>query len=435
MPGESQVLMYSAVLGDLAGLAVPDRHVATATVSNHKKTAMTTVPEIELRDPRFDADKYGFIEELRGQNYYARTGAGDVVFLNQEDVREVLLCRDFRFAFDGIDESRSPYLSNAIQHELLNMHGARHARLSRLVKRALRDRIIDNLQEQITAIVDDLIADISAGEAFDFCADFADPLPARILGPMFGVPYDRVEGFNEWIRIGGRKLDALQTGVDIDIVEDANRKMHDYLRALLAERRCQPGEDLFSELLQVEIDGDRLTEDELVYLTTELASAGVDTTRTQLPLIVLALLQHPDELHKLQSDPKLALAAVDEGMRYAPLPWAIPHRAIRDFSYNTIEFKSGDLVFVLVPAANRDPAEMDEPQTFNITRRRARHFSFGAGMHACPGAHLARLEMATALEQLAAGDHVLALAGDIEWEPDQKDRGLKCLPMTRTLLE
>lgn len=393
---------------------------------------MTTVPEIELRDPRFNADKYGFIEELRRQNYYARTGSGDVVFLNQDDVREVLSCRDFRFAFDGIDEARSPYLSNAIEHELLNMHGERHGRLSKLVKRALRDRIIDNLQTQIAGIVADLIADLPVQGIFDFCSQFADPLPARILGPMFGVPYDRVEGFNEWIRVGGRKLDALQTGVDIDVVEDANRRMHEYLRALLAERRRYPGADLFSELLQVEIDGDRLSEDELVYLTTELASAGVDTTRSQLPLIVLALLHYPDELRKLQADPKLALAAVDEGMRYAPLPWAIPHRATRDFSYKTIEFKTDDLVFVLVPAANRDPAEMDAPQMFNITRRRARHFSFGASMHACPGAHLARLEMATALERLAASGCRLALAGDIEWEPDQKDRGLKRLPMTRS---
>ena len=381
-----------------------------------------TAPIIDLRDPRFQTDRYGYIDEIRADHTHFRTPDGGHVFLNQADVMEIFRCEDFRFAFTDIDDQKSPYLANAIRHELLNMHGDQHFRLSRLVKHALRDRIIEGMAAVIDRIVDDLIADI-AGREVEFCTAFADPLPARVLGPMFGVPYEETDGLNDWIKAGGRKLDALQSGVGIAEVEEANRRIHDFLRQLLSARRDAPGDDLFSELMRAEIDGDRMSEDELVYLASELASAGVDTTRTQLPLILLALLEHPSEWAKLVADPKLALRAVDEGMRYAPLPWAIPHAATGDFSWRGIAFKEGDIAYALVPAANRDPAVMTDPHRFDITRDRARHFAFGYGMHACPGSQLARMEMSAALRKLAEHAKGLRLVAH-EWEGGQTYRML-----------
>ncbi len=388
---------------------------------------MNTELIVDLRSPRFDEDKYGYIEELRSQSFFARTPESAVVFFNQEDVAEVFRCKDFRFTFNLIDETRSPYLAKAIQHELLNMHGPQHERLSRLLKQALRDRIIEGMRENITKIVDDLVTAFPQNGEVEFCEHFADPLPARVLGPMFGVPYDRVQGFNEWIKIGGRKVDALQSGVGIDEVEQANRSIHTYLRTLLAERRDAPGDDLFSELIQAEIDGDKMSEDELVYLSGELASAGVDTTRTQLPLILNALLAFPDQMAKLRADPGLALRTVDEGMRYAPLPWALPHAATRDFTYKGIAFNEGDLAFALVPAANRDPAAVADPQSFDISRDRTRHFAFGYGLHACPGSQLARMEMSIALEALTTRFSEISLAAEPDWEPGLKGRTLRSL--------
>ena len=387
-----------------------------------------TAPVFDLNDSRFQSDRYSYLEELRGAHPWGRTTDGGVAFFNQDDVIEVFKCERFRFTFKHIDESRSPYLAKAIRHELLNMHGDQHFRLSRLVKQALRDRIIEGMAAAIDGIVADLIDEAPDGEAFEFC-DFADALPARVLGPMFGVPYTEVDGLNEWIQIGGRKLDALQSGVGIDKVEDANRKIHDYLRGLLAERRDAPGDDLFSELMRAEIDGDRMTEDELVYLASELASAGVDTTRTQLPLILLALLEHPAEMAKLRAEPKLALRAVDEGMRFAPLPWLIPHAATEDFTYKDVSFKTGDIAYAVVPAANRDPAAVERPNEFDITRDRVRNFAFGHGMHACPGAQLARMEMSAALRKLVERTDEIALAGEAEWHEGQVGRALKSLPV------
>lgn len=388
---------------------------------------MTNVPIITLQDPRFEEDRYGAIEELRAQSFYARTPEGAVVFLNQEDGVEVMRCQDFRFTFNDIDEERSPYLAKAIQHELLNMHSDQHERLSRLLKQALRNRIIEGMREKITQVCADLIAAMPEDGEVDFCSALADPLPARILGPMFDVPYEQAEGLNEWIKVGGRKIDALQSGVGIKEVEDANRAMHSFLRDLLRSRRAAPGEDLFSELIVAEIDGDRMSEDEVVYLSAELAAAGVDTTRTQLPLVLLELLRHPEELLKLRADPGLALRAVDEGMRFAPLPWAIPHAACRDFTYKGISFKEGDLAFPLIPAMNRDPEKVPDPQVFDISRDRIRNFSFGSGLHACPGSQLARMEMSIALQAFVQAFAQIDLAGAPDWEPGQKDRGLASL--------
>lgn len=377
---------------------------------------------VNLRDSRFDADKYGYIETLRAQGFWARTQDGYVVF-NQREAEWVFACEDFKFAFFQIDPDQSPYLSKAIEHELLNMHGQGHARLRRLVAQALRDRIMEDLRSTITQIVDDLIDAMSDRGVVDFCAAFCDPLPARVLGPMYGIPYDDVDGLNDWIRVGGRKVDALLSGEGIDVVEAANRNLHDYLRDLLRARRSDPGEDIFSALMLADLDGDRLGEDELVYLAGEMAAAGVDTTRAQLPLILCELLAAPEELARLSADPALALRAVDEGMRMAPLPWAIPHTALRDLNWHGLELKEGDLVQVMVPAANRDPSAIADPNRFDMSRDRVRHFGFGYGMHGCPGAQLARMEMSIALRRLVERIASFRLVDVPGREPVQKGGG------------
>lgn len=358
---------------------------------------------LNLADPRFATDKYRFIETLRQQSFYGRTERG-VVFFNQQDAMHVMRCVDFRFSFFQISPDVSAYLSESIKHELLNKHGDDHRRLQKLVLSALRDQIVEGFKETIQEMVHELIDAMPDKGVVDFCQAFAEPIPARVLGPMLGIPYEDIPEFNEWIRIGGRKVDALRSGVGIPEVEDANRNMHDYVRGMLRERRGNLGNDVFSELISAEIDGDRLTEVELVSLASELASAGVDTTRAQLPLTLYELLAHPAQFALLQNDPSLAPAAVEEGMRYAPLPFALPHAALREHDYRGIHLNKGDLAMILVPAANRDPSAIDNPQVFDITRNRtrgkARHFSFGYGPHFCTGAQLARMEMNIALEAL-----------------------------------
>ena len=361
---------------------------------------MTTELTLDLASPRLAEDKYTYIEELRQQSFYARTERG-IVFFNQKDAMHIMRCTDFRFSFFQINPEVSEYLSESVKHELLNKHGGDHRRLQKLVMSALRDQIVDGFKETIRTMVNDLIDGMPNKGVVDFCRSFAEPIPARVLGPMLGIPYEDIPDFNKWIRIGGRKVDALRSGDGIQEVEDANRNMHNYVRGMLQERRNNLGDDVFSELISAEIDGDRLTEVELVSLAAEIASAGVDTTRAQLPLTLYELLTHPDQFALLQADPSLAATAVEEGMRYAPLPFALPHAAVHKHTYRGLHFDEGDLAMILIPATNRDPSVIDNPHVFDITRQRTRHFSFGYGPHFCTGAQLARMEMTIALEAVA----------------------------------
>ncbi|MEX0305013.1 MAG: cytochrome P450 [Leisingera sp.] len=374
---------------------------------------------IDMRSARFAEDKYRYIEELRSQAAIGRVEGGHV-FFSQEDARYVMRCEDFRFDFFHGDPSISPYLANSVQHELLNMHGAGHERLKKLVIQALRDHTVAGLKDRIRDILNDLISRMPDQGEIDFCSGLAHVLPSRVLGPMFGVPYEEAEGLNDWIRAGGRKVEALQSGIGVAEVEEANRQIHSYLRALLDERRKAPGTDIFSQLILAEADGERLKPEELIFLAGEMASAGVDTTRAQLPLILEQLLLHPEQLEMLRRNPSLIMSAVDEGMRFSPLPWAIPHRAVRDVEYKGVQIKSGDRALVLIPAVNRDPEAVSEPHTFDITRGRQRHFSFGYGMHACPGAFLARMEMALALEAILEAFAEIHLVGISERDGIQK---------------
>lgn len=374
---------------------------------------------VDLKGSQFEDNKYPAIEALRAQDFYAPVDGG-YVFLNAEEARWVFKCVDFRFDFFQIDRAASQYLADSIENELLNMHGKPHERLKRIVMSALKDKIVDGLKDRIRSIARSLIAKMPDEGAVDLCTEFADPFPAEVLGPMFDIPYSDISGLNDWIRIGGRKVDALQSGDGIEAVEQANRNMHAYLKGLLEERRKKPGDDIFSALMEAEIDGERLTDRELLALAGELASAGVDTTRSQLPLILADLLSHRAQLNTLENDPSLASQAVEEGMRYSPLPWALPHRALRDLKWKGLHIKQGDLAMVLVPAANRDPKEVDAPNTFDITRPRQRNFSFGYGMHACPGAHLARMEMEIALKEITSQLELISFAEEPVRDPHTK---------------
>ncbi|MEM7400287.1 MAG: hypothetical protein AAF354_15430, partial [Pseudomonadota bacterium] len=191
---------------------------------------------INLRSPSFDEDKYGTIEAVRPAKGIAPMESGHVVF-SQDAARWVLRCRSFRFDFFQIDRQASPYLAKQIEHELLNMHGDPHARVQKIVLSALRDQIIDELRDRIADIADGLIDQMPTTGQIDFCEAFANPFPARVLGPMFNIPYEDVTGLNDWIRIGGRKVDALQSGDGVDEVEAANRNIHEYLSGLLKDVR------------------------------------------------------------------------------------------------------------------------------------------------------------------------------------------------------
>lgn len=358
------------------------------------------IPGIDLAGDAYRIRQNEVIEGLRSQCPYASNDTG-YVFFNQKEINEIFANQDLKFSYFHISPEDSPYLAEKVQGMLLAKHGEDHRRLRVLTMQALSDHVVDRLRDDIRDIVNELIDHFPDRGEIDLIADFTDPLPARVLGPILGVPYDSVDGIDEWISVSARNIDAVHAGNELPEIEEAWRKLDDYLARLLEERRQNPGNDIFSELIKAEEEGDRLNRDELTGIASELARAGVETTRSQFAIIVHQLLKYPEQWAKLQREPGLAAYACEEGMRFAPLTHVIPQEATKDLECCGVELTEGKIAMVHVKAANYDPAQIDRPDEFDVTREPRKHYTFGSGAHICPGMRVARMEMVTGLEMLA----------------------------------
>ena len=206
-----------------------------------------------------------------------------------------------------------------------------------------------------------------------------------------------------------------------------------FIRELIRQKRLNPQNDLLSGLIQAEEDGGRLTEDELVSMVFLLTAAGYETTVQLITNGVLTLLQHPDQLDRLRSQPELIESAVEEILRFSgPVHGTKPEYASEDIVMHGVTIPKGSAVLVLLGAANHDPAAFDNPEIFDITRTPNKHIGFGSGIHACLGAPLARMETKLALTNLLKRNPNLRLAIDPSMLEVQRRRGwhtYKTLPV------
>src|SRR5207237_9056577 len=254
-------------------------------------------------------------------------------------------------------------------------------------------------------------------ERFDFIADFAGPLPALVIMDMLGVPRGELERFKRLsdemaLFIGS----ARETPAKYQRAEAATHEMADLFRALIAARRAAPQRDLLSELVHLDDEGDRLTDDELVATCVLLLFAGHETTTHHIANGLAALLRFPAELEKLRASPALAPAAVEELLRYDG-PIGAQVRIVQEpRDFHGRQFKPGDRVFLMMNAANRDPRAYQEPDRVDLARHGVPHLSFGFGAHLCLGFPLARLEGQVALPAVVARWRHIERAGErIEW--------------------
>lgn len=299
-----------------------------------------------------------------------------------------------------VDPDKEPYLHERMQGSLLARHGEDLRRLRALVAIAFRHRVVESLNDVIRQIANDLIDRMPDEGEVDLVEMYSKPFPAKVLGPMLGIGYEEVDGLDEWVTASSRWIDPLEAKNRFAHIVKAWKKLEHFLVNLLEERRSNLGEDIFSELIAAEIEGDKLSRTELVGIAGQLARAGVETTRYQLALIIHQLLLHPDEIMKLRRDLTLSPHAVEEGMRFAPLGIIIPQEAVTEHVYRDLCFTPGQVAMVLLPATNRDPSLFEHPHKFDITREPRRNLTLGFGAHYCSGAQLARMEMSIALECL-----------------------------------
>jgi len=268
-----------------------------------------------------------------------------------------------------------------------------HTRLRTLVTKAFSPRLVEAMRPRIQEIVNELLDAVQGNGQMDIIRDLAIPLPVTVLAEIFGAPQRDQMLFKGW----ADDLLAFQ-GVNKPSEETLARsqkalvEIREYLSKLIQERRREPREDLLSELVAAEAEGGKLSGSELLNSCITLLVAGHETTTSMVGNGIYALLSHPDQWQLLQSDPSLLASAIEEILRYESPVARQPRLMKQDTEMGGKHIRTGEMVFQMLNAANRDPACFMEPDRFDITRQRNRHIAFGLGIHFCVGATLARTE-------------------------------------------
>lgn len=262
----------------------------------------------------------------------------------------------------------------------------------------------------------------------DFMADFSDPYAGRVLCFLLGLPADMSPRILQLASDMGLAL-GVTYKADLEIIEKATLEMYDLVEQILAERRANPGDDVFSTMIKASAAEEGLSDEELINLAVMLVFAGVDTTRNQLGLGMSMFLDNTDQWEALAQDPSLDVAAADECMRMRPTITWVTREAIEDFEFQGLEIKEGTTVHLFSESAGTDPAIHDGAVPFDITERRKKNWGFGGGVHVCLGQAVARNDMAVAYRLLSARITDIRKDGPGHFMPDSGNTGPTTLPI------
>ncbi|MDZ4837727.1 MAG: cytochrome P450 [Candidatus Melainabacteria bacterium] len=283
---------------------------------------------------------------------------------------------------------------------MLNMNPPDHTRMRGLVNRAFTPTMVKGMRPHIESIANGLIDGLEGKNEFDFVSEFAFQLPVTVIAEMLGVPKEDREKFKHW---SNTLTDTLEPSPNLDHLKKANKaneELYEYLRPLVQDRRREPKNDLISALVAAEEDGKKLTEEELLANCILILVAGHETTVNLIGNSVRMLLQHPDQLALLKSNPELVPGAIGETLRFESPVQTTRRLAGEDMELAGQKIKEGDMMLLFMGAANRDPLQFPDPDKFDITRDTKKHLSYGHGIHHCLGSSLADTEGQVALETL-----------------------------------
>ncbi len=313
---------------------------------------------------------------------------------------------------------------------LLYMDPPGHVRYRLILQRAFTPHTVGKLEDSIRARVTRTIDRVIEQGSCDLVDDIATPIPLGVLCELMGVPDDEMPRFADWTE---RTEVALRSS-EPDSGTEVFGEMVGYLYAQIERQtREERVDSLVMKLRAAEVDGEQLTEVELVAFFGLLVFAGNDTTRNTTATGMLALLQNPDALRELQADPSLIEQAVEEILRFTTVVQWFNRTATCDTELGGQAIKAGDRVIMWYGAASRDPAVFPDPDTFDIHRKKPDHKAFGGGgRHFCLGSGLARLELRIILEEVVRRLHDLEVAGEVERVPSNWAYGLHHLPVTFT---
>ena len=323
-------------------------------------------------------------------------------------------------------------IARVMVKQMLFMDPPAHTRLRGLCSQAFTPRRVDALREHIQEIADRLLDPLLASGEMDLIADFAAPLPAIVTAEMLGVPISDHRHLKEWSADFAEMLGNFQHNPNrTDRVLHTLNEMTSYFREAIAEQRVHPREGLIESLIAAEIDGDRLSEEELVANLIVTMVGGQETTTNLIGNGVLTLLRNPDVKEDLSNNLSLIGSAVEELLRFESPSQHTARLANEDLEIGGKQIHKRQAVMAVMGAANRDPERFPDPDRLDIRRKDNRHVAFGFGAHFCFGAPLARMEgqiaFATVLQRLK---NLRLKPGPVVWRDNLGLRGLKALSVS-----
>ncbi|GAA3435886.1 cytochrome P450 [Kutzneria kofuensis] len=285
---------------------------------------------------------------------------------------------------------------------LLRMDGVPHAKLRKIVSRVFTPKVVAGLEPRIAAVTAELLDGLAGRDKFDLIEELAYPLPVIVIAELLGVPAEDRPLFKQWVDMmfHGREEIFIEADGDEKVVMNGAEEVLRYIAEHVAKRRENPGEDLLSKLVEAEVDGERLSESEIVNFGFVLLLTGHITTTMLLGNAVLCLDTYPYWQEQVRENPELIPAVIEESLRLLPPFSAVSRLTNEEVELSGQRIPANELVMVWLAAANRDEEAFPEPDTFNPARDPNNHLSFGRGVHFCLGAPLARLEGRIALEIL-----------------------------------
>ena len=395
---------------------------------------------VNIVSAEFKADPFPFFARLRASDPVYRTTLPDKtpvwLIARYDDITALL--RDERFTKSrrsALTKEQlrklpwTPPMFRPLERNMLDLDPPDHTRLRSLVHKAFTPSLVEQMRSRTQAIADELLDRVVSTGEMDLIKDFALPLPMTIITEILGVPAKDHDKFHRW----SQAVVSLSSPNPTLRVIPGVWKFIRYLRQFFRLRRRDPQDDLVSALIKAEEAGDKLNEDELLAMVFLLLIAGHETTVNLIGSGTLALIDNPNEIRKLRSEPALVKPAVEELLRYtSPVLMTTERYALENAMVHGVAIPRGEMTLGVIGSANRDDTVFDNPNELQITREPNRHLSFGQGIHFCLGAPLARMEAQIAFSTLLRRLPDLRLKNPphlLRWRPSMILRGLAALPV------
>jgi cytochrome P450 len=350
------------------------------------------------------------------------------------DVRQVLV--DPRFSRAEANNPNAPKfgLGQLATESIVGMDPPEHTRLRKLVARAFTARRVEALRPRVAKLVDELLDRLETmPQPADLVENFSLPLPIQVICELLGVPPADRDQFRE-------RSDTMMGNAEQDpkVMETAFRELGEYLADQIAAKRAEPTDDLMSALIQARDEQDKLSEQEMITMCIAILIGGHETTANMINMFLLTLSQYPEEYARLKAAPDSVPQAVEELMRFTQLGGesgsaSLPRIATEPIELGGVTIPAGAAVLPAMGAANRDPIPFPDPDQLRLSRANNQHLGFGAGIHHCLGAQLARMELQEALGGLIRRMPNLRIAvpeGEIRFKQGHLLRSMESLPVT-----